>query len=326
MTTLRVGLGVSTVRASFDLETYSEAGFAWSEADLKWLKTATDAKGRGGLPAVGAAVYAQHPTTEILHMSYDLKDGLGKRRWRPGMPLPADFCSHIAAGREIEAHGAKFEYWMWQYVAVPRYGFPPIVPAQLYCSMGKARAWSLPPSLADLGDVLDIAHKKDAEGKRLLDKFSVPRKPTKKDPRKRIRPTDPQDLEDGERLYAYNDRDVLAEDEASERMPDMPAARREYWLLDLAINQRGIPVDGAGVENCISVLEQAHAKYNAELAELTGGCVKKASEVQKLIGWLAGKGCYVDSLDQEAVEGMIGELRERLAAGIDYGEQDTTPF
>jgi hypothetical protein len=174
-TKLRVGLGYSTVRPSFDLETYSEAGFEWSEADGKWLKTSTDAKGRGGLPAVGAAVYAQHPTTEILSMVYDLKDGCGPRLWLPGQPLPADFCAHIAAGGEIEAHGAKFELWIWQHVAVPRYGFPPIDPAQLYCSMGKARAWSLPPALADVGDVLGIEHQKDAEGLRLLDGVRVPR-------------------------------------------------------------------------------------------------------------------------------------------------------
>lgn len=309
-TKLRVGLGYSTVRPSFDLETYSEAGFAWSEAQGKWLKTSTDAKGRGGLPAVGAAVYAQHPTTEILSMVYDLKDGLGARLWLPGQPLPADFCAHIAAGGEIEAHGAKFELWVWEYVAVPRYGFPPIHPTQLYCSMGKARAWSLPPALADVGEVLGIEHQKDAEGKRLLDKFSVPRKPTKKDPRKRIRPE--EDPVDGPRLYAYNARDVLAEDEVSAATPDMPADRRAYWLLDLAINKRGIPVDRAGVENCIMVLEQALERYNAELATLTGGCVKKASEVQKLVGWLAGRGCYVDSLDQEAVEGMLAELRAEV--------------
>lgn len=309
-TKLRVGLGYSTVRPSFDLETYSEAGFEWSEADGKWLKTSTDAKGRGGLPAVGAAVYAQHPTTEILSMVYDLKDGQGARLWLPGQPLPADFRAHILAGKDIEAHGAKFELWIWEYVAVPRYGFPPIRPAQLYCSMGKARAWSLPPALADVGEVLGIEHQKDAEGKRLLDKFSVPRKPTKKDPRKRIRPE--EDPVDGPRLYAYNARDVLAEDEVSAATPDMPADRRAYWLLDLAINKRGIPVDRAGVENCIVVLEQALERYNAELATLTGGCVKKASEVQKLVGWLAGRGCYVDSLDQESVEGAIAELKQQL--------------
>lgn len=314
-TKLRVGLGYSTVRPSFDLETYSEAGFEWSEADGKWLKTSTDAKGRGGLPAVGAAVYAQHQTTEILSMVYDLKDGVGPRLWLPGQPLPADFCAHIAAGGEIEAHGAKFELWIWEHVAVPRYGFPPIRPEQLYCSMGKARAWSLPPALADVGDVLGIAHQKDAEGKRLLDKFSVPRKPTKKDPRKRIRPE--EDPVDGPRLYSYNARDVLAEDEVSAATPDMPADRRAYWLLDLAINRRGIPVDRAGVENCIVVLEQALERYNTELAELTGGAVKKASEVQRLVGWLAGKGCYVDSLDQEAVEGMLAGLRGR---GLDSSD------
>ena len=307
-TKLRRGLGISTVRASFDLETYSEAGFEYDPASRKWLKTATDAKGRGGLPAVGAAVYAMHPSTEILSLVYDLKDGAGRRLWLPGQPIPVDLCAHIAAGLPIEAHGAKFELWIWQHVAVPRYGFPPIRPEQLYCSMGKARAWALPASLDDVGNVLAIEHRKDPEGTRLLKKFSVPRNPTKYDARLRLRPDDPDAHEDGQRLYGYNARDVLAEDEVSAAVPDAPTDRREYWLLDLAINRRGIPVDRAGVENCIAVLEEAHERYNAELAELTGGAVKKASEVQKLTGWLAGWSCYMDSLDSDAVEAKLAEL------------------
>jgi DNA polymerase len=318
---LRVGLGYSTARASFDLETYSEAGFAWSAEAGKWLKTATDAQGRGGLPAVGAAVYAQHPSTEVLSMAYDLKDGRGRRLWFPHQPPPADLCVHVGAGGEVEAHGAKFELWIWEFVLVLKHGFPPLDPQQVFCTMGKARAWSLPPSLDMVGNVLNIEHRKDADGKRLIDKFSVPHNPSKKDPRQRVRPA--EEPVDAARLYAYNERDVLAEDEVSALIPDMPAARREYWLLDRAINRRGIPVDRAGVENCIVVLEQALTRYNAELAALTGGAVTAGSQGARLIGWLAGKGCFVESLEAEVVEGKLTELR----AWRDHCEdEDFIPF
>ena len=55
-----------------DFETYSEAGFLWDEAGQKWgcPKGAT----RKGIFAVGAAVYAEHPSTEVLSLAYDLKD------------------------------------------------------------------------------------------------------------------------------------------------------------------------------------------------------------------------------------------------------------
>ena len=89
----------STVLADMDFETYSEAGWVWNEATQKWEKLPGTAKGKsGGLPTVGAAVYAEHPTTEILSLKYDLKDGRGRRHWRPGMAAPQDLFDHIAAG------------------------------------------------------------------------------------------------------------------------------------------------------------------------------------------------------------------------------------
>src|ERR1700759_4696896 len=39
-----------------------------------------------GLPAVGVYNYVQHPTFEVLNLTYNLKDGYGPRFWRPGLP------------------------------------------------------------------------------------------------------------------------------------------------------------------------------------------------------------------------------------------------
>lgn len=311
-TVLRAGLRTSTVRADWDVETYSEAGFVWNEVEQKWTCLPNAPQGKKGLPVVGAALYSEHPTAELLCMSYDLKDGLGKRRWRPGMPLPADLIAHIQRGGELEAHNAPFEAWIAYNVLVRKYGFPAMKPEQFYCSMAKCRAWALPPSLGDAGDVLNISAKKDKDGKRLLDKFSIPRNPTKKDQRLRIRLED--DPEDAERLYAYDDRDIEAEAEVSARVPDLSPIERQYWLVDFAINRRGIHVDKAGMENCITLIEQAHARYNAELAQITGGIVQKASEVQKIVGFLGGLKLYTESLDDEAVSGWLKRIEDAETA------------
>lgn len=291
------GLGYATELADMDFETYSEAGAIWR--DGKW--TPPQGAQKRGLPAVGSAVYARHPSTEVLTLSYDLKDGRGVRRWRPGLPLPYDLFEYLAAGGLIEAHNSAFEEQIWRFVCVPKYGFPPLNPDQLRCSMAKARAHGLPAALGNLTDVLRTSIRKDADGARLLKKFSEPRNPTKSDPRTRIRPED--DPQDAERLYSYCDTDIASEAEASLLIPDLEGVELEYWLLDQRINRRGVHVDAEGVHNAIAIIDQAHAAYNAELAELTGGI--KASELQQLRGWLAGQGVHMPSMDEDALDAAL---------------------
>lgn len=299
-TRFTVGLGVSTVLAEIDFETYSEAGFIWDVARHKWA--CPPGASKKGLSAVGVAVYATHASTEVLTLSYNLKDGLGVRRWRPGLPLPLDLFAHIAAGRLLEAHNSMFEWWIWNRCALVKYGFPPLPQAQLRCSMSKARAAGLPGQLDALASVLRIAMGKDKDGKRLLDKFSIPRNPTKTDPRLRIRPED--DPADGERLYSYCDTDTIAESEASALIEDLEGEELEYWLLDQRINQRGVHIDREGVDNAIAIIDQAHAVYGAELAALTGGIAP--SELQQLKGWLLGKhGIFMDSMDEDAIAATL---------------------
>jgi DNA polymerase len=304
---LPAGLGFSTVIADWDVETSSEAGFVWNDEQQKWDNLPGAGNKTKGLQTVGAAVYSEHPSTELLSLQFDLKDGAGKELWIPTMPLPQRLINYILAGGLLEAHNAPFEAWIARNV-LTRYGFPPIPLNQFRCSMAKCRAHCLPPSLEMVGDVLNINAKKDKDGKRLLEKFSWPRKPTKHDPRRRIRCS--EEPEDAQRLYIYNGRDIEAEAEVSSRVPDLSPLELEYWQLDFEINTRGVHVDRKGVEDCIAIIEQAHSLYNAELSALTGGVVSKASELAKLTGWMAGHKLFATSLDEENVDAWL----ERIAA------------
>lgn len=305
-TRLVAGLGHSTVLASMDCETYSEAGFEWSEERQRWVQPAGASGTAKGLPLVGAAVYAQHPSTEVLCMAYNLKDGTGPKLWHPGMPAPADLFAYLAAGGLIEAWNAPFEGWIWNEVCTRLYGWPELPLHQLRCAMAKARAWGLPGSLENAARVLGVPVQKDKDGKRLLDKFSVPRNPTKADPRRRIRPED--DPEDAKRLYGYCLTDIDAEDEVAARVPDLEGEELEFWLADQAINKRGAHIDLAGVENCCAIVDAALERYNAELRTLTGGVVERASEVQKLTGWLGAHGVHMATMDEDAVAEALKSL------------------
>lgn len=300
-TKLVAGMGVSTILADFDFETYSEAGFLWDEENEKFVKPPNMSD--KGLPGVGAAVYSEHPTCEVLSMAYDLKDGIGKRLWMPGLPNPQDLFDHLARGGLLEAWNCAFERWIWTNVCVRKYGWPALPFDQLRDAMAKSRASAYPGSLDPAGLVLDIKNKKDKEGKRLIQKFSIPRTPTKNDPRKRIRPCD--DAPDAALLYRYNLRDIEAEAEISSLVSDLTEHEQEFWLCDQRINFRGVQLDQQTILNGIAIVEQAHEKYNDELFALTYGHVTAASEIAKLSTWITNQGLRVGSLAMDAVEQMV---------------------
>lgn len=307
------GLGVATVLPDLDFETYSEAGQEFDVVTQKWIGPPGAPKGKKGLQVIGAALYAMHPTTEVLSLAYNLKNGRGPRLWRPCDPPPADLLAHVSAGGLLEAWNSAFEWWIWNYCATGRHGFPPLPLEQLRCAMSKARASGLPGALDKAGRVLSLATQKDPAGESLLKRLSVPRNPTKGNPALRLYPhTAPDDFA---ALYAYNARDIEAEAEASAACPDLTGEELEFWLLDQKINRRGVAVDVPSLHACAHLVEICLARYDAELCALTGGQVERASQLERLRGWLAGQGVYVPdgpgTMDEEAIEGIL----KRVAPG-----------
>jgi DNA polymerase bacteriophage-type len=297
--------------ATIDFETYSEGGYVWHEETQSW--SGPPGSKDKGIKAIGSAAYAEHPSTDILTFSYSLPGDNYPKRWQPGQPNPPALFDYIAAGGLVEAHKAMFERLIWHHVARRRYGWPELPAKQIRCSMAKARVNSLPGALGDLTAVLPVTTQKNPDGKRLINKFSVPQKPTKKQPKTRILPSD--DPEDAERLYAYCDTDVLAEMEASALIMPMTADELRFWQLDQEINWRGIGIDRESVRNMIAVMEATLERYGAEFAAITGGL--GPSQVQATVGWLAAKGCFMESLDADAVDAALagawtGDVRRVL--------------
>lgn len=300
-TQYRAGLGVSTVIPEIDFETKSSAGAVYNAATEKWEALPGAPNGKKWLGVVGAAVYARHPSTDLLCAAYDLKDGRGWRHWRPGLPPPIDLFEHIARGGLIEAWNVGFERWIWTEVCAKRYGWPLPHMLQWRCAMAKSAAFAYPRALALAAAVLQTPTQKDKDGDRLLKKFSMPRNPTKGDKRLWITPED--DPVDGMKLFQYNHTDIVAEAEASVRLPDLVGENLTFWQLDQVINVRGAPVDRQGILDCCEVVTQCLAKYNAELLALTG--IDSAGKVAQIVGWLHARGVHMQSLDEEAVEAAL---------------------
>jgi DNA polymerase len=268
------------------------------------------------LGAVGASAYSEHPSTEVLSLAYDLKDGQGARMWLSFMPPPVKLFEHIAKLGLLEAHNSAFEWHIWSNVCHARMGWPALPYWLLRDSMAKARAFSLPGQLGKLAQVLEVTDQKIDDGKRLINKFCKPHNPTKKDPRTRIRPE--EDHDDGPKLYSYNVGDIKAESAVSALIPDLSPDELELWLLDQCINLRGVHIDSDGLNNCLAIVKQAFERYTAELIAITGGTVQSAGEIGKMVGWLGANGLHMSSLDADHVASKLKkfDLIDKLAGQL----------
>ena len=92
-----------------------------------------------------------------------------------------------------------------------------------------------------------------------------------------------------EALWAYCRQDVLAEDALSERLPDLSDDEQELYLLDQQINERGFQLDESAIDTALTLIDGEFVELNAELAELTGGTVLKATQRAKMLTWFNEK-------------------------------------
>lgn len=288
------GLGVSTVLASMDFETYSEAGYYWAPERMRWISAK---KGKPGIKAVGAWPYTEHPSAEVLCLAYDLKGGLGCQLWRPGMSPPLDLFAHIACGNLIEAHNSFFEYAVWTNICIPKLHWPPLPLEQLVDAAAKCGAWTLPRKLENVAAALNTPIQKDKEGSAIMHKLSKPRNPTKADGR--LRYTREQEPGEFTRLENYCVTDVAAEDSVSARCPDLSPDERRYFLMDQRTNARGVACDREGVNACMSIIAQAQDRYHSELAQLTQGAVDTSDKLEAIKKWALGRGIVIASMDKD---------------------------
>jgi len=119
-------------------------------------------------------------------------------------------CKGYVAQKNIVfvAHNAQFE----KYVMESLLGCS-IAPSRFICTQALCAYLGLPLGLEKANDYLGLAPK-DTEGKRLMKKFSFPRKPTKKDPRTRIFPH--EEPEEFKKYEQYCAQDTIADMELFE--------------------------------------------------------------------------------------------------------------
>jgi hypothetical protein len=255
------------------------------------------------LNKVGAWKYSRDASTDVWCCAYAVDDG-AIQLWVPGDPIPPEFIEAASNPSWIAAaFGDAFERTIECNIMGPKYGFPEIPIERHRCLQAAALSLALPASLAAVADALSLAHKKDQAGRRLMLQMARPRKPRPDEEDGKIYWHD--DPARRKELYAYAEQDIITERALYHRIGFLPAEEQAHWLLDAAINDRGICIDRALLSAALKIAEAAKIEINAELAKVTEGSVATVNQTGKILAWLTANGLPLDDLQKATLEKIV---------------------
>ena len=187
-----------------------------------------------------------------------------------------------------------------------------LAPSSWRCSLVWGAYMGLPLSLEGIGKVLKLENQKMSEGKALIRYFCVPCKPTKANGG-RTRNLPEHDPVKGSTFISYNKRDVETEMAIQQKLSKFPVPDFlwEEYHLDQEVNDRGIQLDMALVEQAIAIDERSREELSAKMRQLTA--LENPNSVQQMKEWLTQHGLEVDSLDKKAVKELLKTAPPELA-------------
>ena len=195
-----------------------------------------------------------------------------------------------------------------------------LAPSSWKCSLVWGAYMGLPLSLEGIGAVLKLDSQKMSEGKSLIRYFCVPCKPTKANGG-RTRNLPHHDPVKWSTFVAYNKRDVETEMAIQQKLSKFPVPDFlwDEYHLDQQVNDRGIQLDMAVVEQAIAIDERSREELSAKMQRLTS--LENPNSVQQMKDWLTKHGLEVDSLDKKAVKELLKTTPPELAEVLELRQQ-----
>lgn len=324
----------------FDIETFSEC-------DLR---------------DCGVYKYAEHPSTEMLCMTYRFGNGpctlwipdpsatallpeLNQRladkfgeaardiRVLIQKDTPGDLADHITAKGQTRAHNHQFERVVMNGSAGEKVGFPRIEIEQTVCTAAKAAAHGLPRALGDACKAAG-AYPKDDLGK--IDMLMVS-KPRRHKTEPRWTPTNAP--EKFINVYVYNVDDVLAESDLDAKVPELSAEEQRVYELDQYINERGVLVDLPRVADAQFLVEDYKRHLAEECARMTRNAWDdedpgiKPTQREKVATWIRENGWpQLTDLQAETVKTLVARddvpenVKRMLRLYSTYGMKAVSKF
>ena len=233
-----------------------------------------ETRSRVDLKACGTDVYASDPSTEIICCSFINKDNGQKWLWFAGHKVPADLILCLNLAEEIEAHNARFDQLLYEYIAVDDHGFPVLPKEKWVCTAAQCRVNALPASLDAATRASNAEYKKDHSGTALIQKLCVPDKKTGEFN------SDPALIA---KMGKYCLRDSEAMTSMTAKLRPLSEADKRDWLTNERINDRGILVDLELAAMAQKYAVEEKEELGFELSVLTDGAITKVTQTQRLL-------------------------------------------
>jgi len=291
-----------------------------------------ETRSRINLKTAGMYRYAEDPSTDVLCLA--VKVGSSPSRiWIPSQfetpntrseLVSSELEEIIQSSDKIHAHNCGFERVIWHHVMHKRMGFKDLPLEKCYCTASQAAAMSLPRTLSLACAALSLPVQKDREGYFAMLKLCKPQGKDKEFL------TDPALFDT---LFSYCKTDVDAEHGLAKELPPLSPFERQVWLLDQKINDAGIRVDLAAVDEMIEAVSKVEQDLLEECKVLTGGRVKSARQVKETLKWLGEKGVVgMDNLQKATVaeflskEEVVGKPRRLLEIRQQLGKSSVSKY
>ena len=270
------------------------------------------------LRKTGAHVYAADPTTNVLCLAWAIDDG-PVHIYRPfdGDLQPTVLFEAINQGATCYAHNAQFDRLIWHHVCVGKYGWPPMPIRNLRCSMVMAYAMGLQGSLENAAHCVGLDVNKDMKGNRVMLQLAKPRR-IKDDGTvvwwERKDSTPKLDINAKyEMVYKYAMQDIVVMRELIKRLLPLDPFEQNTWILDQAINDRGVHIDEPAAANAIYMAELEAKFLNRKMQKLTRHSVASCNAHTALRQWVNRQGVETESVDKASVKDLLdGHLPKKV--------------
>lgn len=274
------------------------------------------------LADVGVYRYAADESFDILLFGYSYDRGpVNVIDLACGEAMPESVIKDLSdASVKKEAHNASFER-----ICLSRYLKTELSPAQWSCSMIHALSLGLPASLDALGKALGLPEdeRKMKAGKMLIQYFSKPCKPTKKNG-ERTRNMPWHDMEKWTLYVEYNRQDVVTQMKVEDLMSFHPVSAfdRAAYIVDQRINDRGIQVYQDLIDSIVSYNNEYQDRQLREMRRLTG--LNNPNSNVQMLDWLRDRGLEMEDVRKETREAVLATTDDPVAKEVLRLKQETS--
>jgi DNA polymerase len=273
------------------------------------------------LKTVGAWVYSEHDTTDIICMSWKEHGKNKVHMWWPGDKVPELFKQKDAV---FVAHNALFEHALFTNVLIPRYKFPKDMTGynKWYCTRAMGVVVGMPGGLKDLAKALKVPHLKQESGTYLINRYSNPIK-------KGVNEFRELQGADRDLMVEYNIGDVLATEDIYKTLKDLPNVKleRTIFLLDMKQNVEGLPIDVKNLKKVNKVLDKRTGEAEKLMTEI-GVNVRSVPQLKK---YLKSVGFKVPDIQRPTIEYLLTQkidkkTRQLLVLRLFLGKASTKKY